>query len=68
MQSVNGNIKLFRYYLLTDENAIIRQFGNLLKIGDNYRKYVVTMDEFNAGRNYLGIEQIHLKDFLLMNL
>lgn len=55
-------------YMLTDDNTINREFGNLLKIGDNYRKYVVTMDEFNAGKNYNGIEQMHLKDFLLLNL
>ena len=55
-------------YILTDENTINREFGNLLKIGDNYRKYVVTMDEYNSGSNYNGIEQIHLKDFLLKNL
>lgn len=52
-------------YLLSDENTINREFGNLLKIGDNYRKYVVTMDELNAGTNYQGIEQVHLKDFLI---
>jgi predicted AAA+ superfamily ATPase len=54
-------------YMLTDENTINREFGNLLKIGDNYRKYVVTMDEYNAGSNYNGIDQVHLKDFLLNN-
>lgn len=52
-------------YLLADENTINREFGNLAKISDNYRKYVVTMDEYNAGSNYFGIEQLHLKDFLL---
>lgn len=55
-------------YMLTDENTVNREFGNLLKIGDNYRKYVVTMDEYNAGSDYNGIEQVHLKDFLLTNL
>jgi len=54
-------------YMLTDENTINREFGNLLKISDNYRKYVVTMDEYNTGNNYNGIEQMHLKDFLLLN-
>ncbi|MEI6576803.1 MAG: ATP-binding protein [Bacteroidota bacterium] len=54
-------------YMLTDENTVNREFGNLLKIGDNYRKFVVTMDEFNMGKNFKGIEQIHLKDFLLLN-
>jgi len=52
-------------YLLADESTINREFGNLTKINDNYRKYVVTMDEFNSGSNYMGIEQLHLKDFLL---
>ena len=52
-------------YLLADENTINREFGNLAKISDNYRKYVVTMDEYNSGSNYYGIEQLHLKDFLL---
>lgn len=55
-------------YLLIDENTIHREFGNLLKIGDNYPKYVVTMDEYNAGKNYNGIVQMHLKDFLLLIL
>jgi predicted AAA+ superfamily ATPase len=54
-------------YMLSDETTINREFGNLAKISDNYRKYVVTMDEYNAGSNYNGIEQLHLKDFLLNN-
>jgi hypothetical protein len=52
-------------YMLNDEETINREFGNLLKIADNYRKFVVTMDDYNAGNNYNGIEQMHLKDFLL---
>jgi predicted AAA+ superfamily ATPase len=52
-------------YMLTDNNTIEREFGNLLKIADNFPKYVVTMDEYEAGSNFKGIEQIHLKDFLL---
>ena len=55
-------------FMLIDENTEKREFGNLLKIADNYRKYVVTMDEYNAGSNYQGIEQVHLKDFLLNDL
>jgi predicted AAA+ superfamily ATPase len=55
-------------YMLTDENIVQREFGNLLKIDDNYRKYVVTMDEYNAGSNYNGIDQLHLKDFLLSEM
>ncbi|MDR1980573.1 MAG: ATP-binding protein [Tannerellaceae bacterium] len=52
-------------YMLFDENTIQREFGNLLKINDNHPKYVVTMDEYNSGSHYSGIEQIHLKDFLI---
>jgi predicted AAA+ superfamily ATPase len=55
-------------YLLTDENTIIREFGNLIKIADNYPKFVVTMDELNTGTDYKGITQIHLGDFLLHRL
>ena len=55
-------------YLLNDENTIIREFGNLIKIADNYPKFVVTMDELNTGTDYKGITQIHLGDFLLQQL
>ncbi|MCX6230493.1 MAG: ATP-binding protein [Bacteroidetes bacterium] len=51
-------------YLLTDEITINREFGNLMKIEDNYPKYVITMDEVNLFKNYKGINQIHLRDFL----
>lgn len=55
-------------YIVTGEKTFSREFGNLLKINDNYRKFVVTMDEFNSGSNYNGIEEIHLKDFLMMGV
>jgi predicted AAA+ superfamily ATPase len=51
-------------YMFSEESTVQREFGNLLKIENNYPKYVVTMDEFSSG-NYNGIEQIHLKDFLI---
>ena len=51
-------------YLLSDENTVAREFGNLIKIMDNYPKFVVSMDEFNAGSDYRGITQLHLGDFL----
>ena len=50
--------------MLFEESTIQREFGSLLKIEDNYPKYVVTMDEYSAG-NYNGILQLHLKDFLM---
>ncbi|MDR2465991.1 MAG: ATP-binding protein [Prevotellaceae bacterium] len=51
-------------YMLYDENTVRREFGNLLKIDDNYPKYVVTMDEYDSGSRS-GIMQMHLKDFLV---
>ncbi|MCL2434642.1 MAG: ATP-binding protein [Lentimicrobiaceae bacterium] len=51
-------------YLLNDEQTKKREFGNLLKINNNYRKYVVTLDEYNNSSNYEGIEHIHLRQFL----
>ena len=41
-----------------------REFGNLLKIKDNYPKIVVTLDNI-AGTSYQGIEQIPIRRFLL---
>lgn len=52
-------------YLLFDEKTSDREFGNLLRIADNYPKYVVTMDEYGVGSNRAGVIQMHLKDFLL---
>ncbi|MDP2856256.1 MAG: ATP-binding protein [bacterium] len=49
---------------MTDENTIQREFGNLLKIEDNYSKKVITMDAF-SGNTFQGIEHIHIRDFLL---
>ena len=53
-------------YMLTDQQTIDREFGNLLLIADNYPKYVVTMDEIFAGKDFKGIRQMHLRDFLLL--
>ncbi len=50
-------------YLLPDKKTQEREFGNLLKIEDNYPKYVVTMDEINMSRS--GIKHVNIKDFLL---
>jgi predicted AAA+ superfamily ATPase len=45
-----------------DETAK-REFGNLLKIKDNYPKYVITLDEYQ-GRSYKGIVHLPLRNFL----
>lgn len=51
-------------YILQDEKTLNREFGNLLKIKDNYPKYVVSMDEAISGTDYKGIEHIYIRDFL----
>ncbi len=51
-------------YLLSSDEVISREFGNLAAIKDNYPKYVVTMDDYFATSAYPGIIQIHLQDFL----
>ena len=36
-------------YLLTDENVVNREFGNLERIKDNYEKIVVSLDDISLG-------------------
>jgi uncharacterized protein len=43
-------------YLLSGEKVMEREFGNLLSIPDNYKKYVVSMDSYTASNTYKGIE------------
>ncbi|MFW6326809.1 MAG: ATP-binding protein [Bacteroidota bacterium] len=52
-------------YILTNEETINREYGNLLEISDNFPKYVVTMDELNELSTYKGINRMHVKDFCL---
>jgi predicted AAA+ superfamily ATPase len=48
---------------LNEESTMKREFGNLLKINDNYVKKVITMDQF-SGNTFEGIEHVHIKKFL----
>lgn len=48
---------------LIEEKTIEREFGNLLKIKDQYPKMVITLDEF-SGNTYEGIQAISLRKFL----
>ena len=50
-------------YLLQEEKTIEREFGNLLKIKDNYPKIVVSADNF-SGNTYEGIQHIPIRKFL----
>ena len=51
---------------MSSEKTRQREYEHLLKIPDNYPKYVLTTDEFSGG-NYKGIETMHIADFLLSN-
>lgn len=48
---------------LEEQATIDREFGNLLKIKDNYPKIVVTADHFE-GNTYEGVRHIYIRDFL----
>ncbi len=50
---------------VNDEKTIEREFGNLIKIKDNYPKFVVTMDEFK-GNTMEGIKCLSLREFLTL--
>lgn len=53
-------------YLLSSEDTIKREFGNLAAIKDNYPKIVVTMDPLEGSfPQYPGIRHIRLRKFLL---
>ena len=48
---------------LSRQETIDREFGNLLKIKDNYPKIVVS-GERSFGNTYQGIKHIYIRDFL----
>lgn len=50
-------------YLLESQKTIEREFGNLDLIKDNYRKIVVSMDNFKGNTNN-GIVHLNLREFL----
>lgn len=49
-------------YLLASDETIEREFSPLLKIKDNYEKYVLSMDEFDFSMD--GIKHINIIKFL----
>ncbi|MDE7387014.1 MAG: ATP-binding protein [Muribaculaceae bacterium] len=52
-------------YLIVDDKTIEREFGNLLKIRDNYPKYVISMNQMMHSQNYEGIKHLTLRQFLM---
>lgn len=62
----NGNrIYIQAAYIIPNEKTREREFGNLLKINDNFPKYVVSMDPMTMPRNYEGIRHLSLRNFLM---
>ena len=59
----NETIYIQVAYLLASPETIEREFVPLLGIRDNFPKYVLSMDEFNFGRQ--GILHRHIRDWLL---
>ena len=53
-------------YLLHDESTVLREFGSLLEIRDNYPKYVLYKEGTFKG-NYEGIPAIRIEDWLSQN-
>ncbi len=51
-------------YILSDQKVIDREFGNLLKIKDNFPKIVISSDKFKV-QTYQGIKHINIVDFLM---
>ncbi|MBL7138991.1 MAG: ATP-binding protein [Bacteroidales bacterium] len=54
-------------YRIIDNQTHEREFGNLLKIPDNFRKIVVTMDDLIEG-GFKGVEHMHIREFLSTTL
>ena len=51
-------------YKIDEQKTAEKEFGNLLKIKDNYPKILVTMDEINFTSTYEGIKHYTLTGFL----
>ena len=60
----NGEKLYIQVALKIDGDTAEREFGNLLKIQDNYPKIVVTKDTF-SGNSYEGIHHCPIRQFLM---
>lgn len=69
--AVKGDTKIYiqSTYLLSSEDTIEREFGNLMMIKDNYPKIVVSMDPVGGSfAEYPGIIHIQLREFLTSDI
>lgn len=65
--AIKNNEKIYIQvcYLLESEKTMEREFGNLLKVQDQYPKYVLSMSDFESKNTYQGIIHKRISDFLL---
>lgn len=65
--AIKNNEKIYIQvcYLLESEKTMEREFGNLLKVQDQYPKYVLSMSDFESKNTYQGIIHKRIPDFLL---
>lgn len=62
----NGDVIYIQVaYLIVDDTTVEREFGNLLKIKDNYPKYVISMNPMLRPHSYEGIKHLTLRQFLM---
>ena len=62
----NGEKLYIQVALKIDGDTAEREFGNLLKIQDNYPKIVLTEDTF-SGNSYEGIRHCPILNFYIRN-
>lgn len=60
----NNTIYFQVTYLLSSDETVKREFGNLKLIKDNHPKYVISMDNLFGQSNIEGIRHLHLREFL----
>ena len=51
-------------YIISDENVLNREFGNLLKINDNYEKIVLSLDDILI-KDYKWIKHYNIWEYLV---
>ena len=62
----NGNLAYYQVAASTlDETTLNRELSPLIKITDNYPKYLLTLDEIQPNANYSGIIKMNAIDWLL---
>ena len=52
-------------YILANEEIHKREFDPLLKVNDNYPKYVISLDDFDM--SYMGVKHLNIINFLTGN-